>query len=361
MSQKISNFYYENTTNENTKASIIVSVQNNNVLNQRLSDVEFTIASLFLDNKLLPSFIPENVHDGNASYLNKNTGSASGITSHDTLDVLSLKYFVILRKVTDNTQAFKVYLRHQPCHYHKYAPPPSQPQSGQEYLSNKYYWYPDIDFFVYLPLQQALNELMMLAGVSNLTYKVDLNKETQKITLTTNNTDGTYMLEFSSTLCNLFGFPIVESNYFSGSFVIVNWEINEENNKEVSAPIYSNCLSYSSIIMKLNDNNTPLETETFASNNKNVMMRKEKIVFDLSLQPNPFNKDIFIYSNNCNINDRLMWRTFTSDISQSERLLFEFRIDFYYVIQRDAMLYYLPYLLAPSEKIKLKILFLYRK
>lgn len=357
--QKISNFYSENTTNQNAPASINVSVENNVLLNQRLTDVEFTISYLQLNNKLLPSFIPENVHEGNQSYLNSFTGAQSGHTANDELNILSLKYFVVLRK-QDNTKAYKVYLQHQSCYYPQYAPVPSSVQSGAQYLGNKYYWYPNVEFFVYLVVQQALNLLMMLPSPAlGLTYTIDLNRETQQVTLVTNNNSGDWMLEFSATLCDILGFPLVESPYLNGSFTIVNWKTNAENNNQVTAPIYSNCLSYSSIILKLSDDSVPLDTETFAVGYKNVM-KKEKIIFDLGVTPNPFNKDAFLYTNNCNIHDRLMWRSFVSDIAQSQRIKFDFNIEFYYVIQRDGRLYYFPYLLAPNEKIKLKILFLYK-
>jgi len=348
--QEITNYYFTNTDTIAQQPILQVKTSDNILLKQNLKTLKFCVGSLNIGNLYLPSFIAENVDYQSANFLNADSGATQTQTMHQTLTVDSLKYFVILRN-TNNNVAYKVYLRHRPCEYTNVHPRPNDIQTGATYLQNRYYWYPNIRYFINVVLQQAINECMMLSS-SGLSYTIQLVDD-NNVQMTTTNTTGDYMLEFSTTLCRLFGFDIVTSFYYESSAVIANWLLNAEGVMSTPiCPLYSRCLSYDAIILETDQN---LQSENFV--NIFNIFSKQKILFKFTPSDfDFFNKNKFTYASTCNENDLILWRFFDNDIRMSRDNVFN--IKFYFVLHRNNEVYKLPYKLLPGENLEMSILFI---
>ena len=346
--QKPVNFLYENDSNEVQHATININSQTTTILKQDLVNIKFCLMFLKINNLQIPSFIPENVHYQNQSYLTPNTGCPNSVINGNMLTVNSLKYFVILRKV-DNSALYMVYLNHEQCNFSVYFPPPSQIQSGEQYLRNKYYWYPNINYFIRV-VNTAISQCMQYSG-SGLNYLLKLQND-NSVVLETDNMSGDWMLEFSSTLTQIFGFDYTQSPFMPGSYIISNWVANDNTNI-VSGDFYSDSLTYTSIMFKVDNDNIPLSSEEFIVSGKNAFT-KQKIIYNLHVGDiQPFNKNILTYNNTGNKNDLSIWRSFVSNVDTD----FEMNIRLYYIIHRDSQLYEMPYLIGPNEKIEASFLF----
>jgi hypothetical protein len=322
--QSIFDFSYRNETENDIECKF--RFRRPDFFKENLNLKMARIQKFTVNNNAIPLFIPERAVD--TTYFNVslqtigNTGTV--YNNSDTLSINSLKYFVIIRN-TANTQGEIAYIQHIPESTSLVAPFIVQTDDTQYYL-NEYYYYHDFTHFLSI-LSQTINLMANSKFGVQSNCNITIDKQTNSFIFYFNKTFiGSYQVEFSQSLIELFPLKNVKSPYTTGqpSYFLPFSDFESSSGtvtyKTTSCPIYEIIFPFSELLISGKDlgiNFTQfMANGDFEKNNQQSLY--ESTILAYNIRTNQFTQiyDYYTYTNNSDS----LWNNFSENSNSNSHI-----------------------------------------
>ena len=300
----------EFTNKTNTPINASFTWSKSDILKNNLNSKKIRVRDFFINNKKLPTFIPQNKLD--SVFLTNDPRATTTHVLNATLTPTSLDYFIVVRQ-ENNSQSSIVYLNQPQINPNVNAPLNIVTDQYSYYL-NKYFYYYDISLFL------DLIRFAIIDGENAQTSKP--NSINPVFTLTSSNFQlncqnmyglqypysaltygGTWIIEFSPSLNALFPFKSVLTSIGTYQLIFNDIPININGNiyNQIVCPFYSTIYPFSSIMFTSDD--SALTPESLIGNDalltNNRTGTPELVFLRFNITPNQITSiyDFFQFTN----------------------------------------------------------------